>query len=149
MKNMYWRPSMCPAPCQGLGCKDNAEIYNIQDHLNLGSNLALPHSNCESRQITLSLWASDFSCNQIRSDQSLSRVQLFGTPWIAARQASLSITNSWSSLRLTSIGVSDAIQPSHSLSSPSSPAPSPSQHQSLFQWVNSSHEVAKVLEFQL
>ena len=45
--------------------------------------------------------------------------------------------------------VSDAIQPSHPLSSPSSPAPNPSQHQSLFQWVNSSHEVAKVLEFQL
>ena len=45
--------------------------------------------------------------------------------------------------------VSDAIQSSHPLSSPSPPAPSPSQHQSLFQWVNSSNEVAKVLEFQL
>jgi len=45
--------------------------------------------------------------------------------------------------------VSDDIQPSHPLSSPSPPAPNPSQHQSLFQWVNSSHEVAKVLEFQL
>ena len=45
--------------------------------------------------------------------------------------------------------VGDAIQPSHLLSSPSPPAPNPSQHQSLFQWVNSSHEVAKVLEFQL
>ena len=45
--------------------------------------------------------------------------------------------------------VSDAIQPSHPLSSPSPLAPNPSQHQSLFQWVNSSHEVAKVLEFQL
>ena len=45
--------------------------------------------------------------------------------------------------------VSDAIQPSHPLSSPSPPAPNPSQHQSLFQWVNSSHEVAKLLEFQL
>ena len=43
----------------------------------------------------------------------------------------------------------DAIQPSHPLSSPSPPAPNPSQHQGLFQWVNSSHEVAKVLEFQL
>ena len=43
---------------------------------------------------------------------------------------------------------SDAIQPSHPRSSPSPPAPNPSQHQSLFQWVNSSHEVAKVLEFQ-
>ena len=45
--------------------------------------------------------------------------------------------------------VSDAIQASHPLSSPSPPAPNPSQHQSLFQRVNSSHEVAKVLEFQL
>ena len=45
--------------------------------------------------------------------------------------------------------VGDAIQPSHLLSSPSPPAPNPSQHQGLFQWVNSSHEVAKVLEFQL
>ena len=45
--------------------------------------------------------------------------------------------------------VSDAIQPSHPLSSPSPPAPNPSQHQSLFQWVNSLNEVAKVLEFQL
>ena len=45
--------------------------------------------------------------------------------------------------------VGDPIQPSHPLSSPSPPAPNPSQHQGLFQWVNSSHEVAKVLEFQL
>ena len=45
--------------------------------------------------------------------------------------------------------VGDAIQPSHPLSSPSPPVPNPSQHQSLFQGVNSSHEVAKVLEFQL
>ena len=42
--------------------------------------------------------------------------------------------------------VSDAIQPSHPLSSPSPPAPNPFE---LFQWVNSLHEVAKVLEFQL
>ena len=45
--------------------------------------------------------------------------------------------------------VGDAIQPSHPLSSTSPPAPNPSQHQNLFQWVNSSHEVVKVLEFQL
>ena len=37
--------------------------------------------------------------------------------------------------------VGDAIQPSHPLSSPFPPAPNPSQHQSLFQWVSSSHEV--------
>ena len=45
--------------------------------------------------------------------------------------------------------VSDAIQPSHPLSSPSPPALNPSQHQSLFQWVNSSHEVAKYWSFSL
>ena len=45
--------------------------------------------------------------------------------------------------------VSDAIQPSYPLSSPSPPAPNPSQYQGLFQWVSSSHGVAKVLEFQL
>ena len=45
--------------------------------------------------------------------------------------------------------VGNAIQPPHPLSSPSPPAPNPFRHQGLFQWVNSSHEVAKVLEFQL
>ena len=45
--------------------------------------------------------------------------------------------------------VSDAIQPSHPLSFPSPPAFNLSQNQGLFQWVSSSHQVAKVLEFQL
>ena len=45
--------------------------------------------------------------------------------------------------------VGDAIQPSHPLSPPSPPALNLSQHQSLFQWVSSSHQVAEVLEFQL
>ena len=61
-------------------------------------------------------------------------------------QASLSITNSWSLPKLMSI---ELIQPSHPLSSPSPLVPNPSQHQGLFQWVSSLHEVAKVLEFQL
>ena len=56
------------------------------------------------------LWA--FRSDQIRSDQSLSRVRLFATPWIAARQASLSIANSRSSLRLTSI---ESVMPSSHL----------------------------------
>ena len=86
---------------------------------------------------------------QFSSVQSLSSVQLFATPWIPARQASLSITNSQSSLRLMSIESRWTIQPPHPLSSSFPPAPNPSQHQSLFQWVNSSHEVAKVLKFQL
>ena len=45
--------------------------------------------------------------------------------------------------------VSDAIQPSHPLSPPSPPTFNLSQHQGLFQWISSSHQVAKVLEFQL
>ena len=45
--------------------------------------------------------------------------------------------------------VGDAIQPSHPLSSPSPPAFHLSQHKGLFRWVSSSHQVAKVLEFQL
>ena len=45
--------------------------------------------------------------------------------------------------------VRDATQPSHPLLSPSPPAFNFSQHQGLFKWVSSSHQVAKVLEFQL
>ena len=68
-------------------------------------------------------------------------------PWTAARQASLSITNSRSLLKLVH-RVGDAIQPSHPLSSPSPPTFNLSQHQGLFQWVSSSHQLAKVLELQ-
>ena len=45
--------------------------------------------------------------------------------------------------------IGDAIQPSHSLSSPSPPVPNPSQHQGLLKWVSSPNQVARVLEFQL
>ena len=79
------------------------------------------------------------------SVQLLSRVWLFVTPWTAARQASLSITNSWSPPKPMSI----AIQSSHHMSSPSPPALNLSQHQGLFKWISSSHQVAKVLEFLL
>ena len=78
------------------------------------------------------------------SVQSLSRVWLFVIPWIAAHRVSLSIAHSQSSLKLMSV---KSVVPSIHLLSPSPPAPNPSQNQSLFQWVNSSHEVAKVLEF--
>ena len=50
--------------------------------------------------------------HQFSSVQSLSHVWLFATPWMAARQASLSITDSWSSLRLTSI---ESVMPSSHL----------------------------------
>ena len=80
--------------------------------------------------------------------RSLSHVRLFMTPWTAAHQASLSFTISWTLLNLMTTEVSDAIQLSHPLPPLSPPAFNLSQHQSLFQSVSSSHEVAKVLELQ-
>ena len=86
----------------------------------------------------------------ISSVQSLSHVQLFVTPWTAACQASLPITNSGSLLRLMFIHqVSDAIQPS--ISSSVIPFSSCLQFfpaSGLFQWVSSSHQVAEELEPQ-
>ena len=90
---------------------------------------------------------SPFSSVQFSSLQSLSHVRLFATPWIAARQASLSITNSRSSLRHTSF---ESVMPSSHLIL-CRPllllAPIPPSIR-VFSRVNSSHEVAKVLEFQ-
>ena len=85
---------------------------------------------------------------QFSSVQSLSRVQLcdpmsHSMPGLPVHHKLLEFTQTHAHW------VSDAIQLSHPLSSPSPPAPNPSQHQGLFQWVNSLHEVGKVLEFQL
>ena len=80
----------------------------------------------------------------------LSHVRLFVTPWTEAWQASWSITNPQSLLKLMSIEVMiPFIQPSHPLSSHSPPAFNLSQHQGLFKWLSSSHQVDKVLEFLL
>ena len=82
------------------------------------------------------------------SVQSLSRFWLFVTPWIAARQASMSITSS--GVYQTHVHwVGDAIQPSHPLSSLCPPALNLSQHQGLSQWVSTSHWVAKVFSFNI
>ena len=80
--------------------------------------------------------------------QLLSHGQLFVTPWTAVCQASLSLTIP--ELAQTHVPwVSDAIQSSCPLLSPFPLGFYVSQHQGLFQWVSSSHQVAKVLEFQL
>ena len=84
------------------------------------------------------------------SGHLFSRVWLFATPWTAACQGSLSITNSQSLLKLMSV---ESMMPSnHFILCWCSPSPSAfnlSQHQGLFQWVTSSHQKAKVLEFLL
>ena len=91
-------------------------------------------------------WTRPMHCSV--SVQSLSRVWLFATPWITAGQASLSITNSWSSLKLTFI--QSVIPSSHlNICCPLLLLPPFPPSISLFQWVNSSHEVTKLLEFQL
>ena len=85
---------------------------------------------------------------QFSSVQPLSHVQLFAIPWIAASQASLSITNSRNSLKLTSI---ESVMPFSHLILFRSPFLSPTIPPSIrvFSNESSSHQVAKVLEFQL
>ena len=136
-------------------------IWNKWDHLTMFNSQFLTlknvHLDLMVRKPGVCLQASHFtfptatvlySNSQFSSVKSLSHVWLFATPWTAARQASLSITNSRSSLKPMSI-VGDAIQPSQPLSSLSPPALNLPQHQGLLKWVSSSHQVAKVLEFQL
>ena len=97
---------------------------------------------CKSKPRDITSHQSEFS-----SVQSLSRVWLFATPWTTARQASLFITNSQSTPKPCSL--SQWCHPTISSSIIPFSCPHLSQHQRLFQWVSSSHEVAKVLEFQL
>ena len=81
--------------------------------------------------------------------QSVSPVWLFVTSWTAAYQASLSFIISWSLLKLMYIEL--VMPPNHLVlyCPPSPPVFNLSQHQGLFQWVSSSHQVAEVLEFQI
>ena len=116
----------------------------------LGDNKAQGRLACCSSWVAKSqTWLSNWATTVIimmylfSSVQSLSRVQLFATPWTAAHQASLSITNSRSLPKLMSI---ESVMPSNHLIlyHPLLLPPCLSQHQGLFQWVSSSHQVAKV-----
>ena len=159
--NLYWSSQALPRDWRGVNTPktilwshnhaDTKTRWRQHRNRKLQTNIFNAY-RCKNSQQNISRLNTrihwERSSVQFSSVQSLSHVRLFATPWIAACQASLSITNSRSSLRLVH-RVRDAIQPSHPLLSPSPPAPNPSQHQSLFQWVNSLHNVAKVLEFQL
>ena len=78
------------------------------------------------------------------SAHSLSHFRLFANPWTVAHQASLYITNFWSLLKTHVHQVSDAIQPSHPLLSPSPPALNLSQNQGLFLWASSSNQMSNI-----
>ena len=73
---------------------------NVSSSFISSNRIVGPNVKCICSYVVL--WLSHFHFH-FSSVQSLSRVQLFATPWIAPRQASLSITDSRSSLRLTSI----------------------------------------------
>ena len=91
---------LCPSPTPGV-------------HPNPCPLRRWGHPTISSAVVPFSSGPQSFpASDQIRSDQSLSRVRLFATPWIAARQAFLSITNSRSSLRLMSI---ESVMPSSHL----------------------------------
>ena len=109
---------------------------------------------CSIKQSIVNYWVKNcwmLSSVQFSSFQALSHIRLFVTPWIAARQASLSITSSWSPPKLMSI---QSVMPSSHLILCCPlllllPIPPSIRVSGGDQWVNSSHEVAKVLEFQL
>ena len=117
----WWKGSQSPASCPGAVCvSDNVWWHYIPGRLGLGEFSSVAQS-----------------CPTLCDSMNHS------TPGLPVHHQIPESTQThvhW---------VSDAIQPSHPLSSPSPPAPNPSQHQGLFQWVNSLHQVAKVLEFQL
>ena len=106
--------------------KENfVHTYSCMNLSTQGSNSGLPHCrqslHCLSHQRSPCMF----------SVQPLSHVRLFVTPWIAARQTSLSSP--------TPRTYSNSTQLSHPLSSPSPPVFNLSQHQGLFQWVCSSY----------
>ena len=122
-----------------------------------GSNLSTSHYSYQIlsilRVIFLCAPRKDFGevflCIHFNSVQSLSCVWLLCDP-MNRSMPGLPIHHQLLESTQTHVHwVGDAIQPSHPLSSPSPPALNLSQNQGLFKWVNSSHEVAKVLEFQL
>ena len=153
-----------PSRLQSRGCYESDTTERLHFYFSLsctgeGNGNPLKYSFLENPRDRGAWWAAVYGVTQSwtqlkrlssssSSVQLLSRVQLFASPWTAANQASLSITNSRSPPKPMFI-VSVTPSNHHILSSPSPPALNLSQHQDLFKWVSSSHQVAKLLEFQL
>ena len=131
-----------PGKNAGVGCHFLLQGLFLTQGLN-PSLLCLLHWQVDSLPLS-----HQGSCFFVVVGQPLSRAQLFMTLWTATCQVSLSFTISQSLLKLMSI---ELMMPSNHLIllSPSPPALNLSEHQCLFQWVNSLHQVARVLELQL
>ena len=135
--------------------------WEIPNHMGKGCNGRFSTRGCSRHQRTLPTGSHSEGAEKLllvkrklgflpfSSVQLLSPVRFFATLCTAASQATLSITNSRSLLKLMSI---ESVMPSNHLILCHSLLFLPlnlSQQQGLFQWVSSSHQVAKVLEFQL
>ena len=134
-----------------LGSKITADgdcSHEIKRHLLLGrKGMTNLDSTLKSRDITLPTKVCLASSVQFSSVAQLCLTLCdplnYGTPGLPGHNQLPEFTQThvhW---------VCDSIQPSHPLSSPSPPVLNLSQHQGLFKWVTSSHQVAKLLEFQL
>ena len=166
-----WQPTRLPRPWDspgkntGVGCHFLLQcmkwkvkvklLHRVQLTLSDPTDCSLPGSSVHGIfQARVLEWGSiGFSVRAaFRSDQIRSVAQSYPTLFDPMNPSTPGLPVHHQLLKFTQTHihwVSDAIQPSHPLSSPSPFAPNPSQHQSLLQWVNPSLEVAKVLEFQL
>ena len=120
------------------------DILNLMKHSHLHTRKAsgTPIKKCKRRSILRNIIIS-ICCSVTKSCPALCNRMNWSTP-------GLPVLHRLSEFAQTHVNwVGDAIQPSHSLSSPSPYAQNLSQHQGLFQWVSSSHQVTKILELQL
>ena len=126
----YWSGLTFPSP----GNLSDPGITPVSPTLQADPGWATRKLNIKMRFKWKNIWLFKI---QFSSVQSLSHVRLFATPWIAARQASVHHQLPESSIQTHARRVSDAIQPSHPLSSPSPPAPNPSQlrKRQMFLWL--------------
>ena len=152
---------LCPSPLKGsAGQCVRAEALELDCWVGIPV-LSLTCCMTSGKFLKLWMYVHGFFSYKVRNDssnyltvllrgfssvQSLSRVWLFATPWTAALQASLYITNSQTLLRLMSFMLDHPIISSSVV--PFSSCLQSSQYQGLFKWVSSSHQVAKVLDFQ-
>ena len=142
-----WRKDWAQHTAQPPGCETFLLFWGIQVALTFDRSPGKPTRFLKARfHLSDKIWPCSSSLSSV---QSLSQVQLFATPWTAACQASLSITNSWSLLKLMSVEswchptISSSVVPFSSClqSFPASQS---------FPMISSSNDrVAKVLEFQL
>ena len=144
VKNCGHRKDLCPGAPQSP-----AGFHHLQSFTS--TSFSWWHLSLSEHKLSIHLLThlSSFSFPQTFSSvQSLSRVQL--CDYMNHSMPDFPVHHQLPEFTQTHAHwVSDAIQPSHPLSSPPPLALNLSQHQGLFQWVNFSHEVAKVLEFQL